>query len=94
MPPDKKPFRTTGRQKIIIISMAGQSQKNILQRYLSSINKAHVYYDDEIGSAIHAKKDVGFYHINYVTGKVEQRSCGKLQSGADGRRADVEFNIN
>ena len=26
MPPDSKPFRATGKQKIIIISMAGQSQ--------------------------------------------------------------------
>ena len=40
------------------------------------------------------QKDVGFYHINYVTGKVEQRSCDKLQSGADGQRADVEFDDN
>src|ERR1700760_1080660 len=27
MPPDTKPFRATGRQQLIITSMAGQSQK-------------------------------------------------------------------
>ena len=53
--------------------------KEILQKYLSSINKAHFSYEDDIGIASSAifymQRDIGFHHINYVAGKVDNKAA-------------------
>jgi hypothetical protein len=53
--------------------------KEILQKYLSSINKAHFSYEDDIGIAssviFYMQQDIGFHHINYVAGKVDDKAA-------------------
>ena len=53
--------------------------KEILQRYLSSINRKYAFNDDEIGIAgstiFYMQRDVGFHHINYVIGKVDDEAA-------------------
>ncbi|KAF8800139.1 hypothetical protein BYT27DRAFT_7149144 [Phlegmacium glaucopus] len=55
----------------------------VLQRYLSTINKAHVSCEDEIGTASSAifymQRDVGFHHINYVGGKVDDEAAANCR---------------
>ena len=57
--------------------------KEILQRYLSSINRAHASYEDEIGTAssviFYMQRDVGFHHINYVAGKVDDEAAANCR---------------
>jgi hypothetical protein len=69
---------------------AGQSQHKF---YLSSINKAHVHYNDEIGTAtgssaiLYMEEDVGFYHIHYVGGKVDNEAAAncRVEQTEEGR---------
>ncbi|KAF8798682.1 hypothetical protein BYT27DRAFT_7218477 [Phlegmacium glaucopus] len=57
--------------------------KEIIQRYLSSISRAHVSYEDEIGVAssgiFYMQRDVGLDHINYVGGKVDKEAAANYR---------------
>ena len=57
-------------------SYGWQVTKEILQRYLSTINSAHDSYEGEIGIASstnsYLRRDTGLRHINYVPGKANE----------------------
>ena len=57
--------------------------KEILQRYLSSINGACFFAESRIGHAssaiFHMEEEVGFPHINYVVCKVDDEAAAKCR---------------
>ena len=75
MSPHTKPSRATGTHRILLLWLGSE----ILQRYLSSIDRTLDFYDDETGCASSAifymQRDVGFHHINYVAGKVDSEAA-------------------
>jgi hypothetical protein len=72
--PDANSFQATGRQKILIIFIAGRSQKKNCKNIYPVLTEC---FSSMIASSanFYMQRDVGFPHINYIAGKVDDEAA-------------------